>query len=194
MRNYETVVIMDPTVGDEKAAAEVDRAQSIIASNEGEVIDVQKWGKRKLAYEIKKRREGLYTVIKFSGEGSTVSELERAFRMSESVLRFMTVVDLSPAKEETDEGEGGEEAAETQVTGTTEGAVGAPASEPAVDAGSVTVAPPADEPPQAGGVAETAETGTEPASPATEESPAAGAADAEEESSAAPESPERTDG
>lgn len=100
MRNYETVFIMDPALSDEKAAEEISRAKSIIESAKGEVLDVQKWGKRKLAYEIKKRREGIYALIRFRGDGVIVSDLERGFRLSEPVIRFMTVVDTSPQRPE----------------------------------------------------------------------------------------------
>ena len=97
MKNYETIFILDPALGDDKATEEIDRATSVIKSAKGEVLDVQRWGKRKLAYEIKKKREGIYTLVRFKGTGGVVSELERSFRISEPVLRFLTVVDTGEA-------------------------------------------------------------------------------------------------
>jgi small subunit ribosomal protein S6 len=91
VRNYETVFILDPAIGDDRTAQEVERAKSVIESANGEVVDIQRWGKRKLAYEIKKRREGVYTVFKYRSDGTAVFELERSLRLNEQVLRFMTV-------------------------------------------------------------------------------------------------------
>ena len=99
MRHYETVFILDPAVSDEKAAEEIDKAKSVISSAAGEVIEVQRWGKRKLAYEIRKKREGIYTLVRFKGTGSAVSELERSFRLSEPVIRFLTIVETGPPAE-----------------------------------------------------------------------------------------------
>lgn len=99
MRNYETVFIMDPSLADDRVTEEITKARSILESASSEIISVQKWGKRKLAYEIKKRREGIYAVIKFRGDGASVAELERNFRLSEPVIRFMTVVDTNPVPE-----------------------------------------------------------------------------------------------
>jgi len=107
LRNYETVFILDPAIGDDRTAEEVERAKSAIESAKGEVVDIQRWGKRKLAYEIKKKREGVYTVLKYKADGSAVTELERSLRLSEPVIRFLTVSEEAPA-EETKESSPGE--------------------------------------------------------------------------------------
>lgn len=99
MRHYETVFILDPAVSEERTAEEIDKAKSVISSAAGEVIEVQRWGKRKLAYEIKKKREGIYTLVRFKGTGAAVSELERSFRLSEPVIRFLTIVETGPPSE-----------------------------------------------------------------------------------------------
>jgi small subunit ribosomal protein S6 len=103
LKNYETIFILDPSLGDDKTLEEIEKAKSVITSAKGEVLDVQKWGKRKLAYEIHKKREGVYALLRFKGTGTVVSELERSFRISEPVIRFLTVVDTGepPAEAET---------------------------------------------------------------------------------------------
>jgi small subunit ribosomal protein S6 len=137
LRNYETVFIMDPSLGDDAAAAEIAKARSAVESASGEILSVQKWGKRKLAYEIMKRREGIYAVIKFSGDGAAVSELERNFRLSEPVIRFMTVVDNSPSSEvgaEEAEAKSTDEAAAAAAAGeTVTAAPGVPGDVPAAE-------------------------------------------------------------
>jgi small subunit ribosomal protein S6 len=115
LRNYETVFILDPTIGDDRTAQEVDRAKSAVESANGEMIDIQRWGKRKLAYEIKKKREGVYTVFKYRSDGTAVSELERSLRLSEPVLRFLTVQDDVLPVETKDAEEGAAETAEAKV-------------------------------------------------------------------------------
>lgn len=128
LRNYETVFILDPAIGDDRTAQEVERAKSAIESANGEVVDIQRWGKRKLAYEIKKKREGVYTVLKFRSDGKAVFELERNLRLSEPVLRFLTVQDESPSTESKEAREAAGDAAETPAGTGESGASGPSAS------------------------------------------------------------------
>jgi len=91
-REYETVFILDPTLEDGKVNEEVERAGGVIRDQGGTVGDVERWGRRRLAYEIGKRRDGVYTLIRYHAAGDTVKELERRLRLNESVLRVLTVV------------------------------------------------------------------------------------------------------
>ena len=124
MRNYETVFILDPAIGDERTAEEVERAKSAIESANGEVVDIQRWGKRKLAYEIKKKREGVYTVLKYKADGSAVTELERSLRLSEPVIRFLTVAEEVEAEETKEPGSGAGETAEPEAGSVGQGEAG----------------------------------------------------------------------
>src|SRR5262249_48652072 len=64
----------------------------VIKDQGGTIGDVERWGRRRLAYEIGKRRDGVYTLIRYHAPGNTVKELERRLRLNESVLRVLTVV------------------------------------------------------------------------------------------------------
>ena len=92
MKEYETVFILDPTLDEAKEKEEVDRVVNLIQENGGTVDEVEKWGRRRLAYEIQKKRDGLYTVLHYHAPGEVVKELERRIRLSELYLRVLTVV------------------------------------------------------------------------------------------------------
>jgi small subunit ribosomal protein S6 len=92
MKEYETVFILDPTLDEAKEKEEVDRVVSLIQENGGTVDEVERWGRRRLAYEIRKKRDGLYTVVHYHAPGEVVKELERRIRLSELYLRVLTVV------------------------------------------------------------------------------------------------------
>ncbi|MGO8942633.1 MAG: 30S ribosomal protein S6 [Syntrophobacteraceae bacterium] len=92
MRKYETFFIIDPDLSDETTAALDNKVQSVIASNGGEVLTYVPWGKRKLAYAIRKRTRGLYVLMEYSGGPQLVAELERNLRIDERILKFITVM------------------------------------------------------------------------------------------------------
>ena len=91
MRIYEELFIIKPDVPDEEADQFVENLQSHLASAGAAVDKVEKWGKRRLAYRVEKYREGAYVLIQFSGGPEIVKELERRLRVSDSVLKFITV-------------------------------------------------------------------------------------------------------
>src|SRR5215470_868635 len=115
MKLYETTVIFDPGLEEARVNEEVDRVTQAIGQAGGEVADVQRWGKRKLAYTIRKRRDGTYVHIKHKSPAPLIAEMDRRFRLNESVLRHLTVVAPkdTPKVEEAAKGteEGGERAA-----------------------------------------------------------------------------------
>ena len=96
MTKYETTFILEPGLDETKVNDEVERASQWIKDLGGEVIEVQRWGKRRLAYEIGKKRDGIYTLIVHQGEGPQVKELERRMRLNESVMRVLSVVHVPP--------------------------------------------------------------------------------------------------
>lgn len=101
MKHYELVLIYDPLLADEAVEAEIKKMGETIQKLQGEVLSVDKWGRRKLAYEVKKKREGVYTVINFQGNNKLVSELDRTLKIYEPVLRHMIVrQELPTAKAE----------------------------------------------------------------------------------------------
>ena len=92
MRKYETVFILDPDVKDQARTDLFDRVKNIITKENGILLDFDEWGNKKLAYEIKKKLRGFYVCITYGGTGSLVKELERNFRLSDDVLKFMTLL------------------------------------------------------------------------------------------------------
>ncbi len=92
MRRYETIVIVDPDVPEENRQALVDRIGEIISAQGGFLVLVDEWGSRKLAYELRKKNRGHYFRIDYCGNGALVAEMERAFRIDDRVLKFMTVL------------------------------------------------------------------------------------------------------
>ncbi len=119
MKLYETTIIYDPGLEEARINEELERVTGPIAQAGGEVVEVQRWGKKKLAYNIKKRRDGTYVHVKHKSPAPLISEMDRRFRLNESVLRHLTV--LAPkesprAAEEALKTEGAPRAAEAAPT------------------------------------------------------------------------------
>jgi small subunit ribosomal protein S6 len=91
MRKYETIFILDPDLEDEQTQSAVEKVKGIITQSNGEVIKVEDWGKRKLAYQVKKKAKGHYILIHLSGSPTLLAELERNFRVMDAVIKFQTV-------------------------------------------------------------------------------------------------------
>ena len=90
LRPYEILVIVDPRPTDEEVAALLTQLGEQVKSLGGEVVKMENWGKRRLAYDIRKQREGTYAVFEVSAEPAMVKEFERQLRLNESVLRFLS--------------------------------------------------------------------------------------------------------
>lgn len=93
MRPYELMVLFDPSKvdGDEGVAQMLDRIQGIITGDGGQVTNVDRWGRRRLAYEIGGTTEGYYVLIQFEAEPKTAAELGRVLRITDGILRHMIV-------------------------------------------------------------------------------------------------------
>lgn len=91
MNKYELTVVLNVKLEDEERAAEIEKVTSYITRFGGAVTNVDEWGKKRLAYEIQKMKEGFYYFIKFDGESNTPNELEQNIRIMESVIRYLCV-------------------------------------------------------------------------------------------------------
>ena len=91
MRPYEIMIILDPPLDAETVRSEVDRATSLIKAKGGEPGRVERWGKRRLAYEIRKHREGNYVVVSAQSEPSVMTDLDRMLTLTDGVLRHKVV-------------------------------------------------------------------------------------------------------
>lgn len=90
LRPYEILVIVDPRPTDEEVTALLEQLGEQAKTLGAEVKKVDNWGKRRLAYDIKKQREGTYAVLEVSAEPAMVKEFERQLRLNEGVLRFLS--------------------------------------------------------------------------------------------------------
>jgi small subunit ribosomal protein S6 len=91
MRPYEVMIIFDPTLDDETVRTEVDRSTELIRSRGGQPGRVERWGKRRLAYEIRRHREGSYVVLEAQAEPAAMADLDRALTLADGVLRHKVI-------------------------------------------------------------------------------------------------------
>lgn len=87
MHQYELMVILDPEIDERTVAPSLDKFLGVIRAAGGTVDNVDIWGRRRLAYEIKKKAEGIYAVVNFTAPSPATVELDRQLRLSEAVLR-----------------------------------------------------------------------------------------------------------
>ena len=90
MNKYETIFIINPNVDDAGIKALIQKFSDLINSD-GKVENVEEMGKKKLAYEIKKNKEGFYVVINFEANPTLIKELERVYRITDEVIKFIVV-------------------------------------------------------------------------------------------------------
>ena len=88
---YEAVYILDPTLGDEQIGTTTSKYRSIVETGGGTVENIDVWERRRLAYEIKGRTEGIYVVMQFQAKPAVEAELRRVFQISEDQIRYMIV-------------------------------------------------------------------------------------------------------
>lgn len=91
MRSYETIFILSPEINDEVRPSYIEKFKNLIAEKGGEVTNVDEWGKRKLAYEIDKKNEGYYVLMNFNGDVEVPHELERVYKITDGVMRYLIV-------------------------------------------------------------------------------------------------------
>jgi small subunit ribosomal protein S6 len=89
--NYETMYILRPDIPEEEVESHANKYRDLVIESGGQIIDSQLRGKRRLAYNIGKHREGIYVQMNYSGDGQQVGPLEKAMRLSEDVIRYLTV-------------------------------------------------------------------------------------------------------
>ena len=87
MRQYELMVILDPELDDRTVQPSLEKFLTVVSKDGGSVDNVDIWGRRRLAYEIKKKAEGIYAVVNFTAEPATAKELDRQLGLNESVMR-----------------------------------------------------------------------------------------------------------
>jgi small subunit ribosomal protein S6 len=91
MPQYETMYILRPDLGDEQTDEAIAKYQGLLKEQGAEELETQHRGKRRLAYEIQRHREGVYIQMNYAAPGTAVAVMERAMRLSDDVIRFMTI-------------------------------------------------------------------------------------------------------
>ena len=87
LRQYEIMIILDPEIEERTVAPSLDKFLTVVTKDKGTVDNVDVWGRRRLAYDIKKKAEGIYAVVNFTAEPATAKELDRQLGLNEVVLR-----------------------------------------------------------------------------------------------------------
>ena len=180
MRRYEQIVILDSDLSEDERSPVFDKLKELIPQYKGFLIDIDEWGQRKLAYDIKKKPRGYYAQVNFCGFGDLVAEMERFFRIDDRILKYMTVLldkeaDVEAIKAEMVEKTARKAEAEAAAKAAEEEARQAAEKAAAAEAKAVT-SPEAEPETEAAGAEETPTVQTAAATPeaeaATEESPA----------------------
>ncbi|MCP3888274.1 MAG: 30S ribosomal protein S6 [Desulfobulbaceae bacterium] len=91
MRRYETIFILRPNAGEEEINKVIGYTTDIVADEKGSIIEMNKWGMKKLAYLIKKESLGYYVYCDYAGTPAAVAEIERKFRIDDAVMKYMTI-------------------------------------------------------------------------------------------------------
>lgn len=87
---YETMYILRPDLGDEQVEQAINKYKGLLQEQGAQNIDIQNRGKRRLAYEINRHRDGIYVQMNYTNGGSAIATMERAMRLSEEVIRYLT--------------------------------------------------------------------------------------------------------
>lgn len=119
MTTYETIFIVRPTLSDEEVNKIIEKIRGMIEKKNGKVLSTENWGKKKLAYAVKKEKKGTYLLFRFKGDGKLVAELERQCLIEDALIKLLTVKSnpvadqtnppSSPASPVTAEARGGSE-------------------------------------------------------------------------------------
>jgi small subunit ribosomal protein S6 len=91
LRSYELMVILDPSLEERTVAPSLDKYLNVVRKDGGSVESVDVWGRRRMAYEIKKNQEGIYAVVNLTAEPDTVKELDRQLTLNEQILRTKVI-------------------------------------------------------------------------------------------------------
>ena len=118
MRNYEAMYIINASLEEDALKTKVEKFSNLVTSNGGVIAKVDEMGKRKLAYEIDKKNDGFYVLMKFSSEPTFIAELERIYRIDENIVKYLVISlgDVEAVKEVAVEDETIEDVAAVEST------------------------------------------------------------------------------
>ncbi len=90
-RTYESVAIINAALEDDQIEATISRMQETITTHGGELLDLDKWGRKRLAYPINKAKSGYYVIFRFTASPELIATFERNYRLDENVIRYLTI-------------------------------------------------------------------------------------------------------
>ena len=90
MRRYESVWVINGDLPDEEVKAAIDKFSRIVSANEGTLVGMEEWGRKKLSYKVRGITRGYYVLVDYAGTPATVKELERNYRIDDRIIRFLT--------------------------------------------------------------------------------------------------------
>jgi small subunit ribosomal protein S6 len=110
MRYYETLYLISPELAEEDCRGVIDKFNNLISKNNGVIVKVDEWGKKTLAYQIKKFDKGNYVLLQYCGEAGLLTELHRDFNLDDKILKYQTIklsnnADPEALKSKTEAGE-----------------------------------------------------------------------------------------
>jgi small subunit ribosomal protein S6 len=91
MQLYESLFVVRPSLSDEDTTRLIDKMKGVLEKSGATILKQENWGKKKLAYEVKRERKGTFVYFHFKAPGTAVGELERSYRLEDSVLKYLTV-------------------------------------------------------------------------------------------------------
>lgn len=89
--HYESVVVLNATLEDAQSDSVLNRIEDQISSNSGQILNIDKWGRKRLAYPIHKQKSGFYVIYQYEAPRELIAKLERSFRLDENIIRFLTI-------------------------------------------------------------------------------------------------------
>ncbi len=124
IKSYESVVIINAALEDEQVETNISRIQEFITTHGGEIFDVDKWGRKRLAYPIQKAKSGYYVIFRFNAPTNLISLLERNFRLDENIIRYLTIAltkaDLEAIQKQKETSKSEEQSSEIEITNNNE--------------------------------------------------------------------------
>ena len=90
--HYESVVIINAALEDEHIDSLISRIEEFITTNGGNISEIEKWGRKRLAYPIQKSKSGYYAIFRFSSPRELIAKVERTYRLDENIIRYITIV------------------------------------------------------------------------------------------------------
>lgn len=88
---YETIVILKSSITDEEVAKEIEKIKTAVSQKSGELLRIEDMGKKRLAYDVKKEKRGIFILLHFKGNRNTVFEVQRLFQLNEMIIKYITV-------------------------------------------------------------------------------------------------------